>query len=146
MQMHEELHKRVNMDYSSQNRIYISDCCWKLINKHGSCGTVPLWAKRTQCGKTKYNPKVYSNMLLVGFAAGRPILSPTSKSRFDPISNVLMVTAVLYRSQYFVAANVILRFALSIDCISFKWKLMKFTQSLISPTPRFLHKSTSGVH
>ena len=74
-------------------------------------------------------------MLLVGSAAGRPILSPISKSRFDPISNVLMVTAAFYRSQYFVAANVILRVALSIDCISFKWKLMKFTQNLISPTP-----------
>ena len=39
-----------------------------------------------------------------------------------------------------VAANSVLRF---IHCISFKWKLLKFTQSLISPTQRFPYNSTS---
>ena len=45
-----------------------------------------------------------------------------------------------------VAANGVLQFPLLIRCISFKWKFVKFTQSLISTIPRFLHNSTSIAH
>ena len=31
---------------------------YDLINKHGSCGTMSLGTKKTQCRKTKCNPKV----------------------------------------------------------------------------------------
>ena len=38
------------------------------MNKHGSCRTVSLEAKKLQSKKTKYSPKVY-NMLLLRSAA-----------------------------------------------------------------------------
>ena len=47
----------------------------KLIDKHGSSGTVSLGAKKLQCRKTKYSLIVY-DMLLLTSAAGTPTLFP----------------------------------------------------------------------
>ena len=65
MRMHAEPCKRRNGEYSSQGRLDFSDFLfWKLISKHGSYGTVSVGAEKPQCRKTKYNSKVYHNMLL----------------------------------------------------------------------------------
>ena len=75
MQMHAEQHKRMNGDYGSQDRLDFSDF-WKLIkNMSLEHVTVSLEAKKkkkTQYRKTKYNSKVYNNMLLLRSAAGAP--------------------------------------------------------------------------
>ena len=72
--MHAEPHKRRNGDYMSQDRLDFSDffSFWKLINKHYSCGTVSLGAKKTQCKDAKYNPNIYNDMLLLRSAVGAP--------------------------------------------------------------------------
>ena len=48
---------------------------------------LPLGVK-PQCRKTKYNPKVYSNLLLLISAVGASTLSQTSKYFSDSILNV----------------------------------------------------------
>ena len=52
MKIHAEPHKRRNEDYSSQDRLDLSDFFFrKMINKHGNCETVSLEAKKATMQK-----------------------------------------------------------------------------------------------
>ena len=124
--MHAVPHKRRNREYSSHDRL------------NGS-------KKKSQCRKTKYNPEVYDNILLLRSAAGAltlPDFIISFQSNFECLDGSWCPLSMSVS----VAANGVLQFVLLILCISFKSKLVKFIQSPISPTLRFPHNSTSILH
>ena len=89
MQTHAEPHKIRNGDYSSQDRLDFSYFFKKLVNKHGTCGTVSLGAKNHNAETKVYNPKVYNKTLPpLRYAPGAPTPFRISKSCSNSISNV----------------------------------------------------------